>query len=90
MGNIALIRAPQGPSTRVGDTGASWSEKVNGTFFALPFTPQATESQVVANFFARHPEANVVYVERRYTRFNSSGAYINVRYKPDLVRRQTI
>ena len=56
MANIALIRAES----------FGWSERVDGTYVPLPFTPQATESQVVADVFARHPEANAVQVDRNY------------------------
>ena len=43
-----------------------WSERVDGTYVPLPFTPLASEAQVVADVFARHPEANAVQVDRNH------------------------
>ena len=41
-----------------------WSERVDGTYVPLPFTTLASEAQVVADVFERHPNANAVQVDR--------------------------
>ena len=41
-----------------------WSEKVDGTYVPLPFTIFASEAQVIADVFDRHPDADAVQVDR--------------------------
>ena len=41
-----------------------WSEKVDGTYVPLPFTIFASEEQVIADVFDRHPDADAVQVDR--------------------------
>ena len=41
-----------------------WSEKVDGTYVPLPFTSFASEEQVIADVFDRHPDADAVQVDR--------------------------